>query len=158
TREVPRATLKEVGKGVDGELAAVSRRGVAEDVEVLDVGAKLQRMRATNDGEIVGELQGILPKTPRGVAITAKSFVTTDRNVANDLAGDERQILLSVDRRRLFDWCRTVKSESEVIDHVVGEDARRTQCQELLVVEPLVWKIRKCLRVNEEQIGIVLRV
>src|SRR5262249_19524091 len=95
TREVPRATLKEVGKGVDGELAAVSRREVAEDVEVLDVGAKLQRMRATNDGEIVGELQGILPKTARGVAITAKSFVTTDRNVANDLAGDERQILLS---------------------------------------------------------------
>src|SRR5207244_10332710 len=72
--------------------------------------------------------------------------------------GMKRQVLVPVDRRRLFPRRRPVVRVPETVDDVVGEDARLADRQELLVVLTVIRKGRKRFRVDEEQLGVVLRV
>src|SRR5207248_9862627 len=120
--EVPRLALEEVREGVDRELAAVARRRVPTDVEVLDVSARLHRVRAVHDGEVVRELVQVLEEAARRVAVGAEALgEAADVEVADDLARNEGEALEGVNRRGGLARRRAVEGVEEIV-HLVGRE------------------------------------
>src|SRR3982751_5752614 len=98
---------------------------------MLEVRAHLERVAAANDREIVSELEGILEEGARRVPIAAESLVTADGHVADDLSRNERQVLVSIDRRRRLNRRRPIECEAQIVDDVIREDVGRAHREKL---------------------------
>ena len=157
--EVPRLALQEVREGVDRELAAVARRRIPTDVEVLDVTARLHRVRAAHYREVVRELVQVLEEAARRVAVGAEALgEAADVEVADDLARNEGEALEPVGGRGGLARRRAVEGVAEVVHYVAREDSGLGKREELLEVRPRIREGGEGLGVDEGDARIVLCV